>query len=144
MQDHVRDLATMQARLQPLRDWLNSAPPSASGLEAKEKECESLKPREMSLISAIARTEPETPADALALALVLFDYCEFPEMGGPDGTGNQHAAARALLGYLSRAAGIEPRALGIFTEALDAYDRTLPIGGRPGSEAAPNAGAATH
>jgi len=144
MQDHVRDLATMQARLQPLRDWLNSALPSASGLEAKEKECESLEPREMSLISAIARTEPATPADALALALVLFDYCELPEMGGPDHTGNQHAAARGLLAYLSRAAGVEPRSLGIFTDALDAYDMTMPTGVRPCPEAAPNAGAATH
>lgn len=144
MQDHVRDLAMMQARLQPLRDWLTGAPPSAPGLEAKKKECERLEPREMSIISVIARTEPATPADALALALVLFDYCEDPESGGPDLTGNQHAAARGLLAYLSRAAGVEPRSLGIFTEALDAYDRSLPLGGVSCSEASPQAGAATH
>lgn len=115
------ELAAIQKAYGPIRSEMMETTPGTKRCEELEEATGAFVPLERAAVSALSRMEPTDAREALALALVTLDYAVLNgnDMGGPDGTGSQRAAARGLVAYLARQAGLLPEDLGIFADALE-------------------------
>lgn len=115
------ELRAVQAVLEPIAAAYNSALSSDANRDVLEQAFREHDTHAENIVSAMVGQEPQSARDALSLALVILDYAVFDGAAagvGSDGTRNHVDAARALVRYLAREAGIAPADLGIFRETL--------------------------
>ncbi|MBL8565894.1 MAG: hypothetical protein JNM89_09270 [Hyphomicrobiaceae bacterium] len=120
MSEVIDELAAIQAEFQPVLEEYQKAEPLTDRERYLDRTCGQFRTLERASVSALARMGPADSREALALALLLLDYAVFDggDAGGFDGTGSHRAAAKGLVHYLAKQAGVAPGDLGIFAEAI--------------------------